>query len=488
MPRMRVSAGRLHALVLLAGLASGADSRAQQSSGANSPQAATNSPTVSPTGQQEPQPPKITLHEALEYAAKNQPAVKAALARLTARQVDVSIPRGQWLPSVGLTAQLIGGTTNNTTASYLGAPLVPIPRIGGTPADTTASWSPQPSTFAGLGVIQEVFDFGRITAEIAAADSLVVVERRTAEAEALSVRFGVEEAYFTVNAAKAVLRATEDGYARELAHLELARAGVASGLRPPIDVTRADAQLQQFDIERIRARGSVRVAQIVLAASVGSPEPALDIADAPPAPAEMPSLDTALKRALDREPLLRAAIERIQAQEDETRAQFAKLRPDLLLAGTLNTRAGGATPSGSGTVPAGNGWIPNVPNWQVGILLNWPLFEGTLWAAGQASQALEAVRREEAALVRESLVVQIGRSYIAVEVARTTLKQLEASLTAAIANYAQADARFKAGLGTSVEIADAEALRTNAEVALVQGQLELARARAAFGRAIAEEN
>ena len=91
-------------------------------------------------------------------------------------------------------------------------------------------------------------------------------------------------------------------------------------------------------------------------------------------------------------------------------------------------------------------------------------------------------------MVRESLIVQIGRSYIAVEVARQTLKQLEASLTAAIANYAQADARFKAGLGTSVEIADAEALRTSAEVALVQGQFQLARARAAFGRAIAEEN
>jgi outer membrane protein len=486
MPRMHASAGGLRTAALLVVLVSGAGSRAQPS-GLSSPQPGL-SPANSASGQPEPQPPKVTLREALDYAAQHQPAVKAALARLTARQAEVGIPRGQWLPSVGLTAQIIGGSTNNTTASYLGAPLVPIPRIGGTPADTTVSWSPQASTFAGLGVTQEVFDFGRIAAEIAAADSRVVVERRTAEAEALNVRFGVEEAYFTVYATKAVLRATEDGYAREVAHLELARAGVASGMRPPIDVTRADAQLQQFDIERIRARGAVRVSQIVLAASIGSAEPALDIADAPPTPAEMPSLDGALKRALDNEPLLRAAIERIQAQENETRARFAKLRPDLLLAGTLNTRAGGATPSGSGTVPAGNGWIPNVPNWQVGLLLNWPLFEGTLWAVGQASQAQEAVRREEAAMVRESLVVQIGRSYIAVVTARAALKQQEASLTSAIANYAQADARFKAGLGTSVEIADAEALRTNAEVALVMGQLELARSRAAFGRAIAEEN
>ena len=54
------------------------------------------------------------------------------------------------------------------------------------------------------------------------------------------------------------------------------------------------------------------------------------------------------------------------------------------------------------------------------------------------------------------------------------------------ANYAQADARFKAGLGTSVELADAEGLRTEAEIQLVLGEFELARARAAFGRTIAE--
>jgi outer membrane protein TolC len=73
-----------------------------------------------------------------------------------------------------------------------------------------------------------------------------------------------------------------------------------------------------------------------------------------------------------------------------------------------------------------------------------------------------------------------------VEVAREALPSLERELDAARANGAQADARFKAGLGTSVELADAEALRTDAEIRLALGTFELARARAAFGRAIAE--
>jgi len=434
-------------------------------------------------------PPKVSLAEALDYAAKNQPAVKAALARVAERQTEVGIPKGAWLPSIGVTLQVLAGTANNTTASYLGAPLVPTPRVGGTTSTNAAgaSWSPEPSTFAGLGVTQEVFDFGRITAEVAARDSLVTVEQRSAEAQALDVRLGVEEAYFAVYAAKAVLAATDEAYTRAQLQFELAERGVAAGLRPPIDKTRIAAQMARLDITRIRDRGAVRVAQALLAAAVGSPEPALDIAEAPPGPRDLPSLQSALQRALQREPLLQAAVARIQAQEDETRAVFAQLRPQLLLAGTLNSRAGGSKPSGSAPIPDGDGWIPSVPNWQVGIVLSWPLFEGTVWARGQASRQLEVVRREEAALFRQQLVARVDNAYVAVLVARGALPRILTALEAARANYAQAEARFKAGLGSATDLADAASLWVEAQTGLALGEFDLARARAAFGRAIAEE-
>jgi outer membrane protein len=63
---------------------------------------------------------------------------------------------------------------------------------------------------------------------------------------------------------------------------------------------------------------------------------------------------------------------------------------------------------------------------------------------------------------------------------------LRNQVTAARANYDQADARFRAGIGNAVELADAESVRTEAEIQLALGQFELARARASFGRAIAE--
>ncbi len=432
--------------------------------------------------------PKMTLSAALDYALKNQPAVKAALARVSSRLADVGIPRGRWLPSVGLTAQVLVGTVNNTTASYLGAPFVPTPRVGGTSSvdSAGATWSPEPSTFAGLGVTQEVFDFGRITAEVAAADSLLTAEQRSAEAQSLDIRLGVEEAYFAVYSAKAVGVATDEGYERARLNFELAKAGVASGLRPPIDQTRIQAELARFDITRIRNRGAVRIAQTLFAAAVGSPTPVLDIADQAPTPSDLPALEAAVQRALQKEPQLQAALARIKAQEDQTRAYYAELRPELVFAGTLNSRAGGAQPSSSAPIPTGGGWLPSVPNWQVGLVLTWPIFDGVLWARGYASEQQEVVRHEEAAFIRQQVVAQVDNAYVSVVIAREALPRIQTAVDAARANYAQAEARFRAGLGTPTELADAASLWVEAQTAFAVGEFDLARARAGFGRAIAE--
>jgi outer membrane protein TolC len=66
------------------------------------------------------------------------------------------------------------------------------------------------------------------------------------------------------------------------------------------------------------------------------------------------------------------------------------------------------------------------------------------------------------------------------------LPALQTAVTASRANYAQADARFRSGLGTSVELADAENLRADAEIQLALGKFQVARSRAVLGRAMVE--
>jgi outer membrane protein TolC len=432
----------------------------------------------------------MTLPDALAYARAHQPLVRAGLARVAARIEEAKIPNGQWLPLIGVTGQLLGGTANNTTASYLSSDALLIPRIGGTSAATAYAWKPYASTFLGAGIRQEAFDFGRISAERAAADALVEVQKQEASVALLDVDFAVEEAYFAVFAAKSVLKASEDAYTRAKTHRDLAKAGVDSGLRSPIELTRQESELARYDIGRIRATGGVSIAQTVLAASIGSPEAGVDVAGEAPRTADMPSLGEAMRRAADRDPRVRQALAQIKANEEKTRAIGAQLRPDLSLNGTFSGRAGGApatsTSTGQPFTPTGDGFLPYVPNWDVGLVIDWPIFDGTIVARRNASRASEQVAREDLDVIREAQVATIERTYTSFEVARRALPGLEQAVTAARANYDQADARFRAGLGTAVELADAEDLRASTEINLALGQFDVASTRAVFGRAIAE--
>ncbi len=433
-------------------------------------------------------PATMTLTDALTYARAHQPAVRASLARVQASKAEAEIPRAQWQPRVGGTAQLLIGTGNNTTASYVGVAPLDIPRIGGSTGASAqaANLAPSPSTLVGVGVTQEVFDFGRIAAQAAAADALIDVARHGAETQWLDIGFGVEEAYFAVYAAKAVLAASNDAHERAKVHRDLAKAGVTSGMRPPIELTRAESDLSRFDVGRVRARGGLSIAQGVLAASMGSTEPAVDVSGDAPAAAELPTLNDALERAMSRDPSILYAMSRLTAQERSSTAIGARLRPDVFLTGTASGRAGGVPSSGGAPSPEGSGWAPVVPNWDVGVVMSWQLFDGTVNARKEASRALETVRKEEIDATKQALRSFVARTYVQTSVARDALPTLRQALDAAVANYAQADARFKAGLGNSVELADAEGLRTDAEIQLALGMFEVARSRAALGRALAE--
>jgi outer membrane protein len=427
----------------------------------------------------------MSLGDAIAYAKAHQPAVLAGIARVAAQKEAANVPRAQWQPMIGVSAQLLGATANNTTASYLGPAYMDIPRIGATRAVSGGTWQPYASTFIGAGATQEGFDFGRIAAQTAAADAMVEVQRQASASALLDVTYGVEESYFATYAAKAIFKAAEDAYTRAKAHRDLAKSGVDAGMRSPIELTRAEADLARFDAGRIKARGGVETAQAVYAASVGVPDVSLDVAGTPPTALDLPALNDAVAQAGARDPRILGAIAQLRTQEDATRAIRAETRPDISLTATLSGRAGGAPPS-SGDAAQYDGWLPNVPNWDIGAVLSWPLFDPVVHAQAEASQAQEQVRREELNQARFEEVAAIREAYVAVVVAREALPALQQSLEAARANWAQADARFRGGLGTAVELADAEAVLADAEIDLALGVFEVARTRVAFGRRIAE--
>src|ERR1700722_19443161 len=64
-------------------------------------------------------PRAMTLADAIAYAKAHQPAVLTGIARVAAQHETARIPRAQWLPSFGASAQLFGATADNSTALYV---------------------------------------------------------------------------------------------------------------------------------------------------------------------------------------------------------------------------------------------------------------------------------------------------------------------------------------------------------------------------------
>ena len=431
--------------------------------------------------------PAYTLDEALAYARQHQPQIRSALAELAARKAEARVPRAGWMPQVGAVVELFAATSNNTSAVYLNVPEVDLPRIGATPGHTTdtTSWRPSPSTLAGLSLTQEVYDFGRIAARASTADALAAVAETDVEAARLDGQLAVEEAFHGVLAAREVLRATEDAYARATTHRDFAQAGTRSGLRPPIDLTRAQADVAQLGVRRIRARSGLQISRAALAAAMGAESTEVDATSISTAQSVSPAFDEVLRLAIARNPVVLAASAHLDAQRATTRALTRELLPNLFASAGLSGRAGGAAPS-NGDVPYGGGWLPDVANWHVGLVASWNIFDGAALARRAASTAREEAARAELELARVSVGLGAQRSYLELDAAVQALPGLEESVTAARANQAQAEARFKAGLGTVVELADAETLLTRAQLELAVGEFSVARTRAALGHVMGQ--
>jgi outer membrane protein len=434
--------------------------------------------------------PTMTLAQALDYARAHQPSIKSALAEYEARRADARVPRAQWLPQVGATAQLFVATANNSTAMYLGVPEVDIPRIGGSQSKTqaNATWKPSGSTIAAVGLGQEVYDFGRISAQIAVADAYAALSKANADAVDLDVQLGVAEAYDGVLSAKGVLAATQDAYKRALTHRDYAQAGTKSGLRPPIDLTRAQADVAQLQVRLIQAETGLTAARAALAAAIGSDALQVDAAPAGVDTSAGPAFQAAVQAALKRNPAIVAAIARAEATHATVRAVARELLPNLSASAALSGRAGGADASGNPTPPSpyGDGWLPDVANWHVGLILQWNIFDATVLARRSAAKAREEAARADLDLARMNVGLATERAYLDLDAALKALPGLQTTVDAARANQAQAEARFKAGLGNIIELADAEALLTNAQLELAVGQFAVARARAVLGRVMGQ--
>src|SRR5262249_12642623 len=154
----------------------------------------------------QPQPPAMTLTEALAYSSAHQPEIRRALAEISARQAEARVPHAAWFPRASMQAQWVIGTTNATTGSLINVHGVEVPGVSSTPLSPSTSWTPAPSAIVAANATQQLYEFGRIAALSALADARTDVARASAATVELNIALGVEETYNAVLAAQHILK------------------------------------------------------------------------------------------------------------------------------------------------------------------------------------------------------------------------------------------------------------------------------------------
>lgn len=322
---------------------------------------------------------------------------------------------------------------------------------------------------------QTLYDFGRTSGAAKAARLQRAAAEQTHAAARRDAALRVKEAYYLVLAAEKQVAAEREAAAAKEEVLRQARGYFDEGVRSRLDVSRAEAELHAARAALIRAENNRDLGRVELAASMGRPgAETRALAEPEAALAEIPDREEARRRALTGN----ADIRRLDSLLGAARAGASAARSDHLpvLSGAASAgRADGSFP-------------PRGSVWSAGIGLSVPVFSG--FSAREKVREADASLRAAAA-ERESAALAVGKeadaAWLAVREAAARMDASEKRESAARESRALASERYREGVGSIIEVTDAQAQAIDAETARIQAAYDARVARARLERALGEE-
>ncbi|WP_121456936.1 TolC family protein [Azonexus fungiphilus] len=387
-----------------------------------------------PCAEQLPATPLSAL-DAVDLALCKHPQTREvwASARLQAAQVGVA--RAGWLPSldgrVGVNRNFSeDARTNQGTASL------------------TLSWL--------------LFDAGQRQATLDNAARLLDAALATRDATVQTLFLGALQAYYGAQAAQAAVRAAGEAERAASESLAAAELRYRVGVATPADRLQAQTAASQARLNRQRADGEARNALGALANALGFPAQTPLTLAAAPAPGETAAfrrdVEALIAAAVDRRPDLKAAEAQLRAAEASVAVARAQGRPTLTLgAGPSWQRLDGDTSRG-GTL---------------GLTLNVPLFTGFentyRVRAAEAQQEVRAAQRER---LRNQVALDVWQAYQGLTTATEALQTTRDLVASAEQSERVALGRYKAGVGTVLDLLSAQSALAAARVERIRAELD----------------
>jgi outer membrane protein len=387
---------------------------------------------------------KLTLKEAEAIAIQNHPLIQAATDIASAAKSQVTEQRSAYYPTVyGSVTGADAENNSRVTAGALNNPII---------YERYAN---------GITATQLLTDFGR-THELVKSSSLhAQAEQENVVTTRANVLLGADRAYFAVLKALAVLNvAQETVKERQLVAdqtSELQKNKIKSGL----DVSFANVDLAQAQLLLVQAQNDVDASNADLSAALGYGDQRTFQLGEEPVPSTPPVAFTdLLQQAIQNRPEL------ISMRLDANSAHsYATAERDLLFPTISAVGTAGLTPFGADQL---------APRYAAaGFNVNIPIFNGHLFGALR-SEATSRARAQDEYLknLQNGIVRDVRAAWLNANSAFQRLDLTSQLLKNAADALDLAQARYKLGLSSIIELSQAQLNMTQAELESVTAKYD----------------
>jgi outer membrane protein len=399
----------------------------------------------------------LTLDDAIQIALDNHPNIKAARERIGAQQAVLGQQMAAYYPTVSM-------TNFYQTSTQVGA--------------TTGVSDANDTFLSRTGVNMTLYNFGKREGTVQAARETLDATGFNYKTTLDGVILGVKQAYYFYLGAKAIVTVREETVKNRDLLVNQARGFYEVGTRARIDVVRAESNLFTAQADLIAARNAMQVAWVTLKNAMGLrvlPErPLVEEAIVTTIPY---TLDQARELAYVSRPELKSFESQRRAQDQTIAAARRGHLPDLNF--DANYRRSG-TSSAESTFPLQG-------SWQVQLSLIIPIFDGfrTTNRVEETLRNYYVIRNQEEQQ-RQQVALDVEQAYLTLVELRDRIKANEAAANAAKENLDLATGRYQVGVGSIIEVTDAQTLYTDAQTTYVRSLYDYKIADAQLTRAIGQ--
>jgi len=410
----------------------------------NSPASAQSSSAPQTTGT----PVSLTLEQAEELAIKNNPQISVGrLIALASQQFTREVKSSLWPTATGDLTGVDAQSGSRITAGALNNPII------------------YERAAAGLMVTQLITDFGRTTNLVSSAKYAAKAENQNAVATKEQILLAVNKAFYNALQATAVLTVAQQTVDERQTVANQVEALFKSKLKSELDFSFASVNLAQAKLLLLDAQNNENAAFATLSMVLGYPslENFQLVAETSPLTPPPGNVDDLISQAFSSRP----EILSLQFQYESAK-KFQTAERDLLFPSIRAMGAVGDTPVGNPAVAPNPGALSNTYG-AVGANIDIPLFNGFLYTARAREANLRAQATQERLRDMRNLISRdVRTSWLNANTAYQRLAVTQQLLQQASLALSLAQSRYNLGLGSIVELSQAQLQQTQAQISYAQ--------------------